>query len=105
MRKPTFYPKPFVTNYEFEEGETIEEKVTRIVDNKEAITDGAPIIYTNRNDGVIAAYNIRTDRWDVAQEAMNEVHKQNTAKSKSFGVEIKDDKKEEETLNTENKSA
>lgn len=106
MKKPTFYPKPFETNYEFEEGETIEEKVTRVVENKEPITDGAPIIYTNRDDGVIAAYNIRTDRWEIAQEAMDEVHKQGIAKSKDYGIKPEDDKqKEDETLNTENQSA
>ena len=30
------------------EGETIEEKVARIVNNNEPITDGAPLIYTDR---------------------------------------------------------
>ena len=49
------------------EGEFIEEKVARVVENKEPIEDGAPIIYTERKDGVIPAYNIRTDKWDIAQ--------------------------------------
>ena len=31
------------------EGETIETKVARIVQNKEPITDGAPMIYTEKN--------------------------------------------------------
>ena len=31
------------------EGEFIEEKVARVVENKEPIEDGAPIIYTERN--------------------------------------------------------
>ena len=48
------------------EGEFIEEKVSRVVENKEPIEDGAPIIYTERKDGVIPAYNIRTDKWDIA---------------------------------------
>ena len=48
------------------EGEFIEEKVARVVENKEPIEDGAPIIYTERKDGVIPAYNIRTDKWDIA---------------------------------------
>ena len=106
MRKPAFYPEPFETNYDFEIGETIEEKVTRITENKEPIKDGAPIIYTNRDDGVIAAYNIRTDRWDIAQEAMDEVHKQYAAKSKDYGIEKDNEKpKDEETLDPEYKSA
>ena len=48
------------------EGEFIEEKVARVVENKEPIEDGAPIIYTERKDGVIPAYNIRTDKWDIS---------------------------------------
>lgn len=61
------------------EGESLEEKIQRIVNNKEAITDGAPIIYTERKDGVKAAYDIRTDRWEVAVDAMDAVSKAKTA--------------------------
>ena len=55
------------------EGEPIELKIERIVSNKEPITDGAPSIFTERKDGVVSAYNIRTDRWEVASEAMDKV--------------------------------
>ena len=85
MIKPKFFPKPIKTNYEYQEGETIETKVKRITENNEPITDGAPIIYTNRDDGVLAAYNIRTDRWEVAQSAMDAVNQANLAKSKNYG--------------------
>ena len=56
--------------YEFKEGELIEEKVARLTQEKSPINDGAPIIYTERKDGVLPAYDIRTDRWEVAQAAM-----------------------------------
>ena len=69
MIKPKYYPKLIKTNYEYQIGESIENKVRRITENNEPITDGAPIIYTNREDGVLPSYNIRTDRWDVAQAA------------------------------------
>ena len=85
MIKPTFFPKPIKTNYEFQVGESIENKVRRITENNEPITDGAPIIYTSREDGVLPAYNIRTDRWDVAQAAMDAVNQANLAKSKNYG--------------------
>lgn len=62
------------------DGETIEHKVHRIMNNGEAITDGAPLIYTERKDGVRPEYNIRTDRWEIANEAMNKVHKTEIAK-------------------------
>jgi hypothetical protein len=62
------------------EGERIEEKIQRIVNNKEPITDGAPIIYTERKEGVQPQYNIRTDRWEVAIDAMDKVSKSYKAK-------------------------
>ena len=55
MIKPKLYPRPPKTNYEFQDGESIENKVQRITENNEPITDGAPIIYTNREDGVLPA--------------------------------------------------
>lgn len=85
MIKPNFFPTLPKTNYEFQEGESIEQKVCRITENNEPITDGAPIIYTNREDGVLPAYNIRTDRWEVAQAAMDAVNQANLAKSKNYG--------------------
>ena len=84
MIKPKLYSRPPKTNYEFEDGESIENKVRRITENNEPITDGAPIIYTNRDDGVLPAYNIRTDRWDIAQQAMDAVNQANLAKSKKL---------------------
>jgi hypothetical protein len=62
------------------EGEPLEAKIRRIVDNKEPIEDGAPIIYTDRKDGVQKAYDIRTDRFEVAVEAMDKVTKTEVAK-------------------------
>ena len=85
MIKPKLYSRPPKTNYEFQDGESIEEKVRRITENNEPITDGAPIIYTNREDGVLPAYNIRTDRWEIAQQAMDAVNQANLAKSKNYG--------------------
>lgn len=62
------------------EGETIEQKIERITNNKEPIKDGAPLIYTDRNEGVKAGYNIRTDRFEVALDAIDYITKSNTAK-------------------------
>lgn len=85
MIKPKYFPKPIKTNYEYNIGETIERKVQRVTEEGEPITDGAPIIYTNRDDGVLPAYNIRTDRWEIAQAAMESVNQANLAKSKNYG--------------------
>jgi hypothetical protein len=62
-----------------QEGETIEQKVERVTTNREPIKDGAPLIYTDRKDGVQAGYNIKTDRFEIAVEAMDKVTKSNLA--------------------------
>lgn len=62
------------------EGETIEDKMRRVMQNNEPITDGAPIIYTERKDGVGPEYNIRTDRFELAVEGMDAVSKSKLAK-------------------------
>lgn len=96
------------------EGEPIEHKIERIVNNKEAITDGAPAIYTERKDGVISAYNIRTDRWEIATDAMDKVQgsiqasRDNKGSTKKTQVEketkVVDMKPEVETKVSETKS-
>ena len=70
--------------------ETIETKVARITQNKEPITDSAPIIFTEKKDGVLPAYNIRTDRFDIALEAMDKIgrskaKRENAPKPEDFG--------------------
>lgn len=109
MIKPKYFPEPIKTNYEFQEGERIETKVARIVENNEPITDGAPIIYTKREDGVLPAYDIRTDRWEIAQEAMDAINQANIAKSKNYGQINKEenalDSKELEENSSQQESA
>lgn len=73
MLKPRKYLLTELVGEETVEGETIETKMDRITTNKEPIKDGAPRIYTERKDGVVAAYNIRTDRFEIAAEAMDKV--------------------------------
>lgn len=50
------------------QGEPIEAKVRRIMNNKEPITDGAPLIYTDRKKGVLKEMDIRHDKWETAVE-------------------------------------
>jgi len=84
----------FLTTYE---GETIENKVRRIVENKEPISDGAPIVYTEKKDGVLPQFNIRTDKWDIALDAMDKVQASRIAKSKQYMESL--EKKGEEMEN------
>lgn len=77
--------------YNVQEGETIETKIERILTNKEPIEDTAPIIYTDRKDGVRPEFNIRTDRWEYAQDATDAITKTAITKRNEF-LKIKDEK-------------
>lgn len=79
MYKKTKGGKTNIRYNESTQGETIEQKVERVTQNKEPIKDGAPIIYTAREEGVLPEYDIRTDRWEVANEAMGKVAKMKIA--------------------------
>jgi len=93
------------------EGEPIEWKIERIVSNNEPISDGAPEIFTERKEGVISAYNIRTDRWEIASDAMDKVSGSIQAKRDAKGkipekgeskvIELKKDTKVSEAKSTE----
>lgn len=61
-------------------GESLEEQLRRVTENKEPIEMISPIIYTERREGVLPQYDIRTDRFDIACEAMGKVAASHAAK-------------------------
>jgi hypothetical protein len=56
-----------------------------MVHDKEPIEDGAELVYQDRSAGVDPAYNVRTDRWELAVEAMDKVTGDTIAKRKGTG--------------------
>ena len=78
------YVHSFIGSVETFEGESIEEKVSKLIENNEPITDGAPILYTEKKDGVLPQYDVRTDKWDIAQSAMDLANASKIAKSKGM---------------------
>ena len=81
MKRKILTIKPTTGFIPVYDGESIETKVERVVQNKEPIEDGAEIMYTEKKLGVQPQYNIRTDKWEIAQEAMNLAHANRIAKS------------------------
>lgn len=73
------------------EGDTIEERIRKVLNSGEPITDSAPIIYTDRKNGVEPQYDIRTDRFEIAVDAMDKVQKAKIAERQNRGkvVEMK----------------
>ena len=73
-----YYKKPIKRNLVLKTteefiGESIEEKVRRTTETNAPIEAVSPMVYTERKDGVRPDTNIRTDKWDVAQQAMTSI--------------------------------
>lgn len=88
--------REFPTRYE--EGENILTKVRRILDENEPLTDGAPLIYTPKEDGVKPEFDIRTDKWQIAINAMDRV---NAYKLSNYTKNGRNPEMKEETENGE----
>lgn len=62
--------------------EPLEKKITKILSgvSNEDLGMEKPLIYAERKEGVIANTNIRTDRFELAQAAMDKVTKKEISK-------------------------
>ena len=95
MIKKIITNKTSLRRLETREGETIETKVRRIMSNNEPIHDEAPLIYTERKDGINPDYDIRSDRFDFALDAMSKIEKSKRAERENrhkLTVEVVEDK-------------
>ena len=92
MYETPTYHKGNIKTYNAVQGETIETKIERIVSNKEPIKDGAPLLYTERKEGVRASTNIRTDRFEVAVDAADKIAKSYKARREEKAGDNKEKK-------------
>lgn len=89
-------------------GEPLEHKLERVVNNGEGVEDGSPSIYTERSQGVLSGYDIRADKWDIALDAMNGIHKldletrQKGIDARKEALEAMKKKQQEQQENSEN---
>lgn len=85
------------------QAEPREVKLRKIISGEScSMEDGVfPTIYTEKRDGVLPEYDIRTDRFEVAIDAMDKINqsaanqiaksKGETESVKTFGTEVKTD--------------
>ena len=59
------------TNYL--DGQTIETQIARAMSVNEPIDNSSPLQFTKRADGVLPDFDIRSDKWQIAQNAMTAV--------------------------------
>lgn len=62
------------------EGQSIENRCKKLVETGEPIKDTSPLIYTPKQKGVMPQYDVRTDKWEIAQNAMDRVNRERLAK-------------------------
>ncbi len=84
MKQPEYRKSQFCDTQNLFEGETIEREIERITTEKTPIESVSPQIYTEAKDGVLPEYDIRTDRWDIAMEAMDSVAASYRAKRENY---------------------
>ena len=101
MKKRPLFRQTTISRCETEPGQTIEERIERMKANKEPISDGAPLIYTDRKDGVLAGYDIRTDRFEVALGLQEKMEKSKAAKKTAAMRIVKDEPIQDDPGNNE----
>lgn len=69
-----------IVRHATEIGQSIEEMLREATANKEPIEASAPMIYTQKADGVRPEFDIRTDRQEIALDATDKFSKSQRAK-------------------------
>lgn len=80
-------------------GESIEEMLRRTTATKAPIENVAPMIYTERKDGVRPEYNIRTDRFEQAIDVLDKFAKSGKAHKDEIARESLQETQQQETKN------
>lgn len=66
-------------------GMRLEDQVSQMIANKEPIKGDAPLLYTDRKEGVLPGTNIRTDKWEIAVTTMDKISRSSIAKRTGNG--------------------
>ena len=103
MRKPIYTHRPTLKADAVYEAEGLEVKLRRVTETNEPLAGDIPIVYTKKTDGVLPAFDIRTDRFEIAREAMSKVQKSEMAKEVQRMDVLKPVEKAQELSELENK--
>lgn len=74
-------------------GEPLMVKLSRAMNNGEPIEGGASLSQTERKDGVLPQFNIKTDRFEMALDSYDKIAKVHMAQRDNF-INPKPDKKD-----------
>lgn len=89
MYRKVIYPKTSLRVYEVTEGEMIEQRIERMLNNKEPMPiEGSERMYQTRAEGIHPMTDPRTDRFDQALTMTENVAKQRIAKREAIVKDI-----------------
>lgn len=91
---------------QLEEGESLMKKLRKMLEKGEAPDETLPIIYTDKGEGVLPGYDIRTDRYEVLREATEKLKtSEKTERAEQRAAkEKKEAKQETQETETETKT-
>lgn len=79
MKRGIIYPTGRIIRTAEKDGISIEETIRKALHSKEPIEATAKISYSERKDGVLPQFDIRTDRFEYARTALDRVHASSAA--------------------------
>lgn len=94
MYKATKNNRSSIVQNDSTQGEPIEAKVERMISNKEPIKDEGALNFTSREDGVRPEMDIRTDRAELALDAVDKKTQQ-ILKRRQDAIDAKKPKKDD----------
>lgn len=84
MRKTTVTRTRLLKINNSYEAKSLEQQLRAVMAGEKIETSGKALIYTERKEGVRPETNIKSDRFELAQEAIDYVNKTNIAKRDAF---------------------
>lgn len=100
MRKVVIKNNTLIERNKTHEGKSIEQLLADKVEGEEVSIGGKTLLYTERKDGVLPLTDIRSDRMEIAMEALDSVERSRVA-ARDKPVTSKKDEKGEGTGKTE----
>ena len=82
-------------HYKPVQANTLEEDIRLKMEEGEPMDNSKPVLYQKRSDGVNAAYNVRTDRWEIAQNMKSNQKASQSAKRAERYTKKEDDGQDE----------
>ncbi len=95
MYKQNKIIKTSIRNNQSTEGQTLERQLEVIMENKQPLDASAPLIYT-APDEILGGMNPRTDRFELAIDALGAIDKSNIAKREAKMSVVEDEKNKDD---------